>query len=339
MGYTINQCYNPLSFVFPLQIQIQIAFIHFREMMYTNARTIRLDPKYVHAVIYKLPAPALRIFIIIGILTMFGVPPAHSTVNAQRIVTLGAAITETTAALGFGAHIVATDVTSEYPAFIKSLPKVSRNRNLSVEGLMQFKPSLVLAPEGDIPAAVLAQLKKAKVTVINIRQEFSVKGAEKFILAVAISLNAKKEGIELLRQMQQQLNAVTTEVAGNKQKPVKVLFIYARGAGNMTVAGKGSNMDAIIHLAGGVNAVKEFTEFKPYSTEALIAANPDVLLFFDFGAKSLGGLSSILNMPGVKLTNAGKAKRIVEVDGPLMINFAARLPDAINELHHKLYQK
>ena len=32
----------------------------------------------------------------------------------------------------------------------------------------------------------------------------------------------------------------------------------------MMVAGKGSNMDAIIQLAGGCNAVQEFTQFKPY---------------------------------------------------------------------------
>jgi len=313
--------------------------IHFREMMYKNARPIRLDRKYLHSVVYSSPPLLPRITLIIWLMSTVWLQQARGSFSAQRIVTLSAAITETTAALGFGANIVATDVTSEYPAFTKSLPKVSRNRNLSVEGLMKYNPTLILAPEGDIPAAVLAQLKKAKVNVINIRQEFSIKGAEKFILAIAISLNAKKEGIELLQQMQKKLSAITTQIAGNKQAPVKVLFIYARGAGNMTVAGKGSNMDAIIHLAGGINAVKEFTHFKPYSTEALIAANPDVLLFFDFGARSLGGLASIVNMPGVKLTNAGKAKRIVEVNGPLMVNFAARLPDAIAELNTKLYGK
>lgn len=307
--------------------------------MYKNTLTIRLkSKKYFRAAFCKQRTLLLQMSLIILLATGWATE-GRCTLPTQRIVTLGAAITETTAALGFGPHIVATDVTSEYRAFTKSLPKVSRNRNLSVEGLMQFNPTLILAPEGDIPAAVLAQLKKAKVNVISIRQEFSVKGAEKFILAVAISLNAKKEGIELLQQMQKKLSVINTEIAKSKQKPVKVLFIYARGAGNMTVAGKGSNMDAIIHLAGGINAVKEFTEFKPYSTEALIAANPDVLLLFDFGAKSLGGTSSILKMPGVKLTNAGKTKRIIEVDGPLMVNFAARLPEAIAELNHKLYGK
>ena len=38
------------------------------------------------------------------------------------------------------------------------------------------------------------------------------------------------------------------------------------------------------------------------------------------------------------LTNAGKNKRIVTVDGPLMINFAARLPEAMKDLYEKLYR-
>lgn len=257
----------------------------------------------------------------------------------QRIITLGTALTETTDALGLGSYIVATDVTSEYPVYIKRLPKVSRNRSLSVEGLMQFQPDLVLAPDGDISPPVLTQLKKIGVKVISIHQEFSVKGAERFIMDVAGVLQVKQQGALLVQQMRKKLEAVHQQVKNNTKPTVKVLFIYARGAGNMTVAGKGSNMDAIIQLAGGRNAVQEFTQFKPYSTEALIKANPDVLLLFDFGASSLGGNDAILKMPGVMLTNAGKNKRIVTVDGPLMINFAARLPDAINDLYEKLYKQ
>lgn len=255
----------------------------------------------------------------------------------KRIITLGTAITETVDALGYGAAIVATDVTSEYPAYIRQLPKVSRNRNLSVEGLMQFRPDLVLAPEGDISAAVLSQLKKAAIKVIAIRQEFSAKGAEKFIMDVANALQVKQKGEALALQTRSRLEAVRQQVKNNKKPALKTLFIYARGAGNMTVAGKGSNMDAIIALSGGRNAVQEFTQFKPYSTEALIKTNPDAILMFDFGVSSLGGKEAILKMPGVRLTNAGKNKRIVEVDGPLMINFSTRLPEAIKDLYGKLY--
>jgi iron complex transport system substrate-binding protein len=264
----------------------------------------------------------------------------HRTVIAmtipQRIITLGSAITETADALGLGSNIVATDVTSEYPAYIKKLPKVSRNRSLSLEGILMFRPDIILAPENEVPKNMQAQLKKAGISLVIIRQEYSSKGAARFITDIAEALQVKEKGKTLILQLEQQLKTLQSASAASSGKP-KVLFIYARGTGMMSVAGKGSNMDALISLSGGTNAVQEFSDFKTYSTEALISANPDVILLFDFGASSLGGKSSILKMPGVMLTNAGKQKRIIEIDGPLAINFSSRLPEAINDLRQKLF--
>ncbi len=264
-----------------------------------------------------------------------------TTVSAgvpKRIITLGTVITETTDALGFGKSIVATDVTSEYPAYVKQLPKVSRNRAVSVEGLMQFSPDLVLALEGDISKTVVLQLKKAGIKLVTIQQEYSVKGAEKMIRTVANALEVPAKGEELIKISNEKVQQALQKVKANNKKSQKVLFVYARGAGNMTIAGKGTNIDAMIELAGGKNAVQEFASFKPYSTEALIKANPDVILLFDFGVSSLGGSESILKMPGVALTNAGKNKKIVSVNGPLMVGFSSRLGDAIIDLHTKIYQ-
>jgi iron complex transport system substrate-binding protein len=265
--------------------------------------------------------------------------PARSATNAtpERIITLSSALTETTDALGLGSKIVATDVTSEYPAYVKGLPKVSQNRSLSIEGIMKFRPDIILAPENDIPRNMLLQLNRIGIKVVTVQQEFSIRGAEKFIREVATALQIQQKGEEIGRLIKNQLSALQQKVDSNKKKQLKVLFIYARGVGNMLVAGKGSNMDAMINLSGARNAVQEFAEFKPYSTEGMIKANPDVILMFDFGASSLGGRSSILKMPGINLTNAGKQQNIIEVDGPLMVNFATRLPDAIKTLHGKLY--
>jgi iron complex transport system substrate-binding protein len=255
----------------------------------------------------------------------------------KRIITLSSALTETTDALGLSSQIVATDVTSEYPAYVKQLPKVSQNRSLSVEGVLMYRPDIVLAPDNYVPRNIIIQLKKMGIEVVTIKQEFSLHGAEKFIREVAAAVQLKEKGELLIQQLQQKIAILRQQIKKDTEHTLKVLFIYARGVGTMTVAGKGSNMDAIIQLAGARNAIQEFSDFKPYSTEALIKANPDVILLFDFGARSLGGKTAILKMPGIQLTNAGKQKRIVEVEGPLMVNFSTRLPDAIKDLHAKLY--
>ncbi|QBQ40771.1 heme/hemin ABC transporter substrate-binding protein [Sphingobacterium psychroaquaticum] len=256
----------------------------------------------------------------------------------QRIVTLNTAITETVFGLGLGEFVVATDVTSISPKAAAALPKVSRNRSLSAEGIMAFKPTIVLVATGDMSKTVVQQLRKAGINVVQIQQEFTAKGAFRFMQEIADALSAPAVGKSVVERTKLAYDRVIENIAKENQgkKSPKVLFIYARGTGTMSVAGKGSSLDAMIELAGAKNAIQEFADFKPYTTEALVQANPDVILMFDFGASSLGGKDEILKMPGVRLTEAGKQKRILVMNASLLVNFSTRLPEAITELHKGL---
>ncbi|TDS07458.1 heme/hemin ABC transporter substrate-binding protein [Sphingobacterium paludis] len=255
-----------------------------------------------------------------------------------RIITLGSAITETVFGLGLGGHVVATDVTSISPRAAADLPKVSKNRSISAEGIMAFRPTIVLVPDGDMSLAVLKHVKAAGIHVIVFKQEFTANGAYRFIQQIADALNVSDSGKEVVSRTKVTMEKIAEIIAaegGGKKRPT-VLFIYARGTGTMSVSGKGSSLDALIRLAGGKNAVQEFAEFKPYSTEALVSANPDVILMFDFGLSSLGGKEAILNMPGVRLTEAGKQQRILSMNASLLVNFSTRLPEAVLALHQAL---
>src|SRR3546814_10521282 len=116
-----------------------------------------------------------------------------------------------------------------------------------------------------------------------------------------------------------------------------VFFIYARGTGTMMVAGQLKQLDEMITLAGGENAVSGFEDFKPLTAESLVAANPDVILLFDSGLSSLGGIAGLLEVQGVAETNAGKARKVVEMDGQFLTGFGQRLGKAILELTKKIH--
>ncbi|WP_443938654.1 heme/hemin ABC transporter substrate-binding protein [Pedobacter sp. MW01-1-1] len=255
--------------------------------------------------------------------------------QAKRIITLSGAISETVNALGLGKNIIAVDVTSVWPENINRLPKVSKNRSLSVESILSYHPDLILAPVGDLSKENLVQFKTMGVKVYQIKQEFSVEGSSKFIKQIASPIGIPGKGESLAKSNNEAIKKALNE-RKMKTKTPKILFVYARGSGTMSVAGKGSNMDAIITLAGGRNAIQEFTDFKPYTTESMIKSIPDIILMFDFGMSSLGGKQAVLQMPGVAYTNAGKSKKIIEMDGPLLINFSTRLPEAIKSLNLKI---
>ena len=277
----------------------------------------------------------IKKYYIVLIIVSFFSATQYVAAQAKRIITLSSAISETVNALGYSKNILATDVTSVWPEEINRLPKVSRNRSFSVESITAYRPDLILVPEGDFSKENLYQFKSLGIRVVTIRQEFSVQGATKFIRQIAAAIGDKARGEQLAQKTESNINTTLSQLKKGSKSP-KVLFIYARGVGTMNVAGKGSSIDEIIKLAGGKNAIQEFSDFKPYTTEALIKSNPDVILMFDFGLSSLGGRAAFLDLPGVSYTNAGKNKKIVEMNGPLLINFSNRLPEAIKALNNRI---
>ena len=167
--------------------------------------------------------------------------------------------------------------------------------------------------------------------LLLVDQEFSVKGTKQLIRTLTDSLHVTAKGDSLIKV----LDADLAKVKMAPKKP-KVLFIYARGAGTMMVGGTGTQVENAITLAGGQNAVTEFADYKPLTAEALVKANPDIILLFNSGLQSLGGPDGVSKIQGIKETNAGINKKIISMDGELLGSFGPRLGIAIQELATKI---
>ncbi|UOR06301.1 helical backbone metal receptor [Hymenobacter aerilatus] len=244
-----------------------------------------------------------------------------------RIVSLSGTISEIVCDLGQQANLVGVDVTSTYPTALAKLPKVGHTRSISAEGVLALRPTLVLGTTESIKPEVAAQLRSAGVTVHLFKQDYSVAGTKKLMQEVAAVLGATAQVPALTKK----LDADLTKVQRPAKAP-KVLFVYARGTGTMMVAGQGTSVEKVIQLAGGQNAAVGFSDFKPLTAEALVAANPDYLLLFDSGLESLGGKAGLLQVPGVAQTTAGRTGRVIEMDGQLLTGFGPRLGQATAEL-------
>lgn len=252
----------------------------------------------------------------------------------SKIVSVNGTVSEILAGIGLEKNIVGTDVTSNYPASLKAKPKVGHNRNLSAEGIIALQPDVVTGITTEVKPELATQLKSAGIKLVLFNQIFSADGTRQLIREVAKAFG-KPQGAEPLIQKLNTELAGAAKTAKVKTKP-KVLFIYARGTGTMMVAGEGTQMQNIIQMAGGTNAVSGFNDFKPLTPEALVGANPDVILLFSSGMQSLGGAAGLLNVQGVAQTNAGKNKRFVTMDGELLSSFGPRLGQAVTELAQKI---
>lgn len=249
----------------------------------------------------------------------------------HKIVSLNGAITEILVELGQEDNIVGVDVTSSYPQRIKEkATDLGHVRSISLENVIALQPTLIFASSKDLNPDLIAKLQEAKIEVKIIEQEQSIEGTKKFIKEVAETIGDTNY-TSLLEKIDKDFAGLT-----QFETVPKVLFIYARGAGTLMVAGKNTPMQKIIEIAGAENAVNDFEDFKPLTPEALIQSNPDYLLFFTTGLESLGGIDGVLQIQGIEQTNAGKNKQIIAMDGALLSGFGPRVGQGAKELNRLL---
>src|SRR5690625_4665240 len=145
--------------------------------------------------------------------------------ETQRLVSLNGTLTEIISALGYKDQLVAVDVTSVYPEDLDHATNLGHVMNISIEALLEQRPTQIFAVQKDLSAEVQEKLDQLQIPVHYYDHEYSAEGAKKLITAVAEDLQAEKPEA-LLESIDQDLDEL--EVLDPKPR---VMFIYARGSG------------------------------------------------------------------------------------------------------------
>lgn len=255
----------------------------------------------------------------------------ESQTTEQQIVSLNAAVTETLAELGIDGKLVGRDATSIYPQWVAdSVKNFGPPWMVGIEALLSAKPDIVFAVSSDLDAEKVKTLENAGVKVVLFEKNKTADDSKKMIATV--SEYTKNHDFQYLID---DIDSNLAKVETLKKKP-KVLFVYARGPGLMQVAGSGTSADELIRLAGAENAASDLTEMKPLTPEGLVKSNPDVILMFDSGIKSLGGENGLFEVPGMKETNAFKNKAVISMESSLLSELGPRLGQAAYSLNQNL---
>lgn len=255
----------------------------------------------------------------------------EAEIQKDRIISLNGSITETLVALDYNNQIVGVDVTSTYPQSIKnSATDLGHVNKITIESIMELKPTLILGLENEISEELKKQLATANIPLQLLTLKHNIEGSKELIQEVSKAVKSDNYSSLLTS-----IDADFKDLIILENKP-KVLFIYARGAGMMMVAGTNTPVDEMIILAGGQNAITSFSDYKPLTPESLLVTNPDYILLFDTGLQSLGGIEGVLKIDGITQTNAGKSKNIIAMDGQLLSGFGPRVGQAVKDLNQLL---
>lgn len=254
--------------------------------------------------------------------------------EVQKIVSLSGALTETLVALGKEELLVGVDITSTYPVnLVENLPKLGHISSINSEGILALKPDLVLVLKKGLRSELINQLQSAGVELMIIDQNFSIESTKEYITQIGKRLNSEVKADSLIQNIEKQL----AKIKPLKHK-TKGLFIYARGAGNMSVGGNGSAVAELIEIAGGKNVADGFDDYKPLTTESLVAANPEVILMFQSALLQMGGAEAMNKIPAIAQTEAGANQNFIGMDGLFMAGFGPRVGEAALQLNQKFLQ-
>lgn len=270
------------------------------------------------------------------------VAPAGATLaqsspsGAQRIVSIGGTVTEIIHALGEGERVIAVDSTSTYPQSAADKPDVGYIRQLSAEGVLSQKPDLIIAEAGAGPADAIAILKASGVAMVSIPTPPEAEAIAGKIRAVGAAVGTPDAAEKLATDVDAGLSALKQKIAAISAPKKRVLFALSLSNGRIMAAGTNTSADAIIRLAGGVNAAGDVTGYKPLSDEAVIAAAPDVVLVMDNPQLHLTAEQAFA-LPALQTSPAAKTGAFIAMDGLYLLGLGPRTPAAALDLAARLY--
>lgn len=257
--------------------------------------------------------------------------------DPSRLVVIGGSLLEIVYALGQQDKLVARDTTGIYPPEAAALPDVGYMRALSPEGVLGVNPSALLVVEGSGPPETLDVLSKGSVPYVVVSEHFSHQGVLDKVHAVGAALDVSEAAQTLAAQLDAEMaaaEAVTKAIPEADRK--RVLFVISAQDGKIRAAGDGTAAGGMITLAGGINPLAGMAGYQTLTDEAILTANPDVVLMMsnsgagDF-SDQLAGNAALAATPA--LLNG----RIIKMDGAFLLGFGPRTPSAILELAQALY--
>jgi iron complex transport system substrate-binding protein len=142
-------------------------------------------------------------------------------------------------------------------------------------------------------------------------------------------------------EIQEVRDTIAANIPADLDKRLRMVFLYLRGAnGIYYLFGDESGAGDLIEALGGIDVAGEigWEGLRPMTDEALIQANPDLILVMSGGLDSVGGVDELIaKKPAIGLTTAGQHRRFVDMADSVILGFGPRTPAVLDALARAVY--
>lgn len=197
-----------------------------------------------------------------------------SSVNGDRLVTIGSTATELVFALGCGDKVVGVDQSSLHPKEVRELPQVGYIRMISAEGILALNPSHIITGEDIGPKETLQKLYETniKITIVKTPNDL-----DSLIQCIDL-LSSELSALEMAKKVKEDIEKTVSEINIPDQE-VSAIFLmhHPYTQAGLNAAGKNTKANKIIELSGGKNSIDSHNGYKAISQESLLLLNPEYI--------------------------------------------------------------
>lgn len=243
----------------------------------------------------------------------------------QRIVPIFASNTELVAALGLVDRIVGVEAYTRYPPEMTHKPQVGGRLGFSVDAVVAQRPDLlIVTPARQAMHQLIDPMTRLGVPVMVLLAR-SVSEVMDNLRLVGRAAGVPERGETAAAGLEARLAAVAARTPASRPR---VIMITGRlGNGLVLVARADTYTGDAIVRAGGRHALAR-SVVAHVSPEAIIAADPDVLLF----AGSKADLDALVAQPGWRLARAVRAGQVHTIARAEFLIPGPRTVDGIEKL-------
>ena len=262
--------------------------------------------------------------------------------SLNRIISMAPSNTEIIVDLGLADKLIAIDRYSQnIPELPANLPALDFSFP-DAEVILGLKPDLIIANghnttvSGDDPFRLLREMG---IPIAYLSMSRSVNDIYEDILFIADLLREKEKGLELVRSMKAEVEAIAEKAAFAKSTvyagTTRSVYFEISTMPEMITFGKGSFLDDMITIIGARNIFGNDNWILSPSAEAIIERNPDVILTnVDYIDDPIGELTG---RPGFSYINAVINNHVYRIDLDSSVRPSARITLALEQMARAVY--
>lgn len=257
----------------------------------------------------------------------------------NTIISTAPSNTEVLVGLGLADKLVAVDkYSADIEGISEDLPKIDF-RNPDAEAIIALNPDIVIASghnkAGDEDPFAL--IKEAGIPVAYIPSSYSIDGIYEDIEFIASLTDTEKEGKELVNSMKNEVEAI--KAIGDTIEDKKTVYFEIGAGSGLYTFGNETFINEMIETIGATNIFGEESSWITVTPEAVIDANPEVILANKPGTNEAGltAVEDIVSREGWDTITAVKNGDVYQIDKNSSSRGSQNIIKALKEMAKAVY--